>query len=73
MYRGAGERKSKAWSIRNRSGLGLQGKDLADIEDLILGGSLAQCEGTPERFKFARRTEYPAFSYTAFFGVGILF
>lgn len=53
MYRGAGEGKSEARSIRTRSGLGLQSKNLGGIEHLILGGSLAQCEGKPERFEFA--------------------
>lgn len=73
MYRGAGEGKSEAQSIRTRSGLGLQSKNLGGIEHLILGGSLAQCEGKPERFEFARRTKYPSFNYVVIFGGVILF
>lgn len=46
MYTGVqGEGKSETLSIRTRSGLGFQSNDLGGTEHLILGGSLAQCEG----------------------------
>ena len=47
-------------------GLGLQDKDLGGVEDPVLGSSVAQCEGKPERFKFPQRTKYLSLCYMAF-------